>query len=583
MLAVAALSAGCAIVLWLRRHRPERPLALQLIAGCLLLTSISETGWAIDQAFGAETLAAIANITHLISNALVLAGAIQLMRMRIVKGDRAGLIDSGIVMLATFGVSWDLLTVPALNSDTGATRQLLIVPAPFVAALVVGVVIRIVLTGAMRNVSAWAFFTATVTLMVATLLSVTEGSIPASSELTLDALTAVAYVAAGAAGVHPSLRELLRPVGELDARMSYGRLVVLALALIALPLTMLSVWHNDTRDFPVVMLSSALCVGLIIWRLALLLTEREHSWRELQRRAKRESALAKISTGAVEAWSIDELLHRSSTILRDAMAPHTIDIHLTDPTLLPTPLTPSSPIEHTDATTVVALNLPTTLDPHEREFLTSAHNLIANAILRRAAEEKTRHQALHDMLTGLPNRLLFLDRLAHTLARDHRNNTTCTVFFIDLDGFKTINDTYGHAAGDQILMTTADRLTAICRKGDTAARFSGDEFVLLCDNTTAAEATRIGHRLIELLGQPVPLPPQETEGTASTIARVGASIGVAKAHPNDNPELILHRADAAMYEAKNSGKGRVVTAAATRTGDAEVVLNNAPHTLTTGN
>ncbi len=272
-----------------------------------------------------------------------------------------------------------------------------------------------------------------------------------------------------------------------------------------------------------------------------------------------------ISAGAVEAANVEELLDRSRSILREAIGATGVDVRLVDPTLLPPEPLPATEDQVTDAATVVALDLPPqrALDPLEQEFVSSARNLIANAVLRRAAEDKTRHQALHDMLTGLPNRLLFLDRLAHALARVGREQGSCAVLFIDLDGFKAVNDTYGHAAGDQILMATADRLTGVLRRGDTAARFSGDEFVILCERATGDEGLRVAERVIDLLGQPVPLPPRGTgsaTGSTTGTATVGASIGVAEARPGDDPELVLRLADTAMYQAEAAGKGTVVRA-----------------------
>src|SRR5206468_12588870 len=117
--------------------------------------------------------------------------------------------------------------------------------------------------------------------------------------------------------------------------------------------------------------------------------------------------------------------------------------------------------------------------------------------------EHIRHQAFHDALTGLPNRTLVLDRAEHMLARAHREDLAVGALFIDLDGFKEINDTLGHAAGDQFLQSVAHRLSATIRESDTLARLGGDEFVVLVEGNSDASAPEIlSARLLDVLSEP---------------------------------------------------------------------------------
>jgi len=157
------------------------------------------------------------------------------------------------------------------------------------------------------------------------------------------------------------------------------------------------------------------------------------------------------------------------------------------------------------------------------------------------------HQALHDTLTGLPNRALFLDRLEHALARAVRGGSEVAVLFLDLDRFKTVNDSLGHAAGDRLLCTVAQRISTCMRAADTAARLGGDEFaVLLEDLVSTHEAVRVAERIIGELEAPI--------AVAGREVFVGASIGVATgAYGADD---LLSHADVAMYRAKAQGKGR---------------------------
>jgi diguanylate cyclase (GGDEF)-like protein len=167
--------------------------------------------------------------------------------------------------------------------------------------------------------------------------------------------------------------------------------------------------------------------------------------------------------------------------------------------------------------------------------------------LRRDAEELA-HRALHDALTELPNRVLLADRLEVALARLSRSPTRLAVTFLDLDGFKQINDRCGHEIGDRVLMTVADRLRRVLRPSDTLARFGGDEFTVLSEDLADERAaTEIADRLARAVGEPVAL-------DNGSDMRLRASIGIAlAAGPDDSPETLIREADVAMYRAKRLG------------------------------
>ncbi len=170
--------------------------------------------------------------------------------------------------------------------------------------------------------------------------------------------------------------------------------------------------------------------------------------------------------------------------------------------------------------------------------------------------EQLERQATHDSLTGLPNRLLFRDRLER--AREHglRHRISFALMMMDLDGFKQVNDTHGHESGDALLATMGARLRAALRAADTVSRMGGDEFaVLLPGPISARNATRVAAKLLELVELPVELPGLELH--------VSASIGVALFPQHDGgPQGLLSQADRAMYAAKEAGKGRVELAKA---------------------
>ena len=194
------------------------------------------------------------------------------------------------------------------------------------------------------------------------------------------------------------------------------------------------------------------------------------------------------------------------------------------------------------------------LDPRE---LSAAQTLadVASAYLLHAQAreqvteeaERLRHSSLHDPLTGLANRVLLQERLEHAAARAARTSNASAVLFIDLDRFKRVNDTYGHVAGDQVLMAVARRLLAALRPGDTLARVGGDEFVLLCENLTSSnDVDVVATRIAEALAAPFAI--------AGAELSITASVGVAFAGPESSitPDL-LEDADTAMYQAKRHG------------------------------
>jgi diguanylate cyclase (GGDEF)-like protein len=178
--------------------------------------------------------------------------------------------------------------------------------------------------------------------------------------------------------------------------------------------------------------------------------------------------------------------------------------------------------------------------------------------VRQALETEARlhHQAHHDALTGLPNRVLLLDRIEQAMERVGRHGHSLGLLFTDLDGFKAINDSLGHDAGDRVLVEVANRLSAELRDCDTLARLGGDEFVILAEAGTATEARAalggIAERVIETVARPL----EEESGSP----RLGTSVGIVHyALPEAgsvSAEQLLREADAAMYEAKRTGRNR---------------------------
>ena len=175
--------------------------------------------------------------------------------------------------------------------------------------------------------------------------------------------------------------------------------------------------------------------------------------------------------------------------------------------------------------------------------------MISDVTERKRTETELKRRALFDDVTGLPNRTLLHDRLQQAAHRRHHSETGVAVFFIDVDNFKAVNDSYGHETGDAVLRHVAERLGTVVREGDTLARFAGDEFVMVClDVDGELEASALAERLLEAVAQPV-----EVAGTSITV---NASVGVSlQSVPGDAAQMVRD-ADAAMLQAKRRGRGR---------------------------
>jgi len=181
-------------------------------------------------------------------------------------------------------------------------------------------------------------------------------------------------------------------------------------------------------------------------------------------------------------------------------------------------------------------------------FLDALANVLADAMHSRDVQGRMRHLALHDELTDLPNRTLFLDRVGHALLRTDRDPRPSAVFVVDLDHFKLVNDGLGHEAGDELLRKVAPRLSGAIRKQDTLARLGGDEFAVLCEQIPSeAAATRIASKMASALEEPI--------GLGADEHVISASIGIAISSPGSCAADLLRDADSAMFQAKQAGRG----------------------------
>jgi diguanylate cyclase (GGDEF)-like protein/PAS domain S-box-containing protein len=169
---------------------------------------------------------------------------------------------------------------------------------------------------------------------------------------------------------------------------------------------------------------------------------------------------------------------------------------------------------------------------------------------RKLVEARLLHMAQFDMLTGLPNRALFMDRLTSTAVRAKRSGSAFAVLFLDLDGFKKVNDTMGHHSGDELLQKFGERLSELVRKSDTVARFGGDEFTIILEGLLhpQADACAVADKILTAMRVPFDL----ADGQATVTTSIGVAV---ETSGESNIEELLRHADDAMYRAKSSGKG----------------------------
>jgi diguanylate cyclase (GGDEF)-like protein/PAS domain S-box-containing protein len=212
-----------------------------------------------------------------------------------------------------------------------------------------------------------------------------------------------------------------------------------------------------------------------------------------------------------------------------------------------------APFDHHAGTRWISINAVPQTDEAGRPFglIATLQDVTAETEAReelRSAQDRLWHMANHDQLTGLPNRSLLMDRIEGAIARHRRDGHGVAILYCDLDGFKSVNDDHGHAAGDQVLVEVAQRLVESTRETDTVCRFGGDEFLVLVESFGGAEEVdAVAQRVVDRVAEPLDTVPG---------AQVGITIGVSLAEGQLSTGALLARADNAMYRAKAHGKGR---------------------------
>ena len=526
------------IVLGVRWHRPASKHPWWLLLAALALLTVANL--ATYPAWSTPTAAVVADYIAMLAFPLIGVAALALARLQAPGGDRESAIDGAIVMVAMATVLAGTVYRPDVFADdvTMAARLLNTVIAPLMMAAVAAATFRLLFVGSVRIVSAWFVVGAAAAGLFGNTmraLLTAEGTYERGTWS--DVFILLAYAAIGLASLHPSSPQLTQEAAPRHRRFTHARLAVLGAALLAAPVTLAIRDTGDAWSVPVI--ASAVLSALVLWRLSGLVVERERTRRALHERVERQEALAEMGRQAIDDPDLERLTADAVDRCRDLLDLDRCRVG-------------QAPTHEEDG--VVALRIAEDgrmlvaerAGPWSDEdvaFLQAVANVLAGAIEREATHELIRRQAVQDALTGLPNRLALFDRLEQALAAHQRTREPLAVMFLDLDGFKRINDEYGHHAGDLLLIEVADRLAATVRTSDTVGRLAGDEFVVISERTDLEQASHVADRILAVLAEPVDV--------GGVRIHIGASIGiVVSVNAMLDAEHLLAQADHAMYTAK---------------------------------
>ena len=548
---------------WLRQGAAG--LAGVLIAVGLTLSSLGDLLWMVLKWLGHEPDVSVADVPYLAGYVALGLGLTVLARAARQSGRQRidGWIDAAVVFVAALLLMWHLSiaeTVADASVSLGTRAVWAMYPA--LDAALVALVFRLV-GGGRRDGSAVMLAAGAVCWLVSDLGFLVR---PDASGL-LDAgwMLGAVFLAAAVRGIGRT-RSTTAATAPRDG---IGRLAVSLGALLVPGSLELFNDLNDRPESPRALYTATFALVVLVFSRTVRLLQAEARARDMVRsQARHSAALAAHSSDAVVVVDRSGRLRSDATRLACLLGSASAgDGGLAD-LMTSTGVRPDEArvvFERALAAggSVVSAELPRqvdgqelwlgvrlvdlTDDPDVRGVVVHATDITE----RKRAEQTLAHQAFHDGLTGLANRALFADRVEQALRHNARRGDTAAVVFIDLDGFKEVNDALGHQAGDVLLQQVAGRLQATVRTGDTLARLGGDEFAILVEQITGAdEARAAGDRVLAALGGPVRI--------GNQVVSVSGSVGVSISDGEATRDSLVRDADIAMYAAKSAGRGRVV-------------------------
>jgi diguanylate cyclase (GGDEF)-like protein/PAS domain S-box-containing protein len=583
LFAAISLTVPIALLWGVALHRPpERLPWLALVAGTVLYSTANVPWYLYPKIVGRPlSFPSMADAVYIMAYGFLLIGLIALVRSRS-RGDRGGLIDALIVTLGLSVFWWSLVIAPYVEvSGLTMAQRVVSISYPLADVALVGVVVVLIIARGTRGPAFWLLLGSLVAQTVADTAyaqALLHGTFAFGTPLFLGWL--VAYPLLGAAALHPSMQRLAQPATGPDSA-SRLRLVLMATAALV-PTVILGISRIPEGDLDGVFIAAIAGVAFLaaMNRLRMLMVDvsefrrAESALRESEARyralVERVPAVTYVADPGPEgAWryvspQIEQLLGFSP---KDWVADPTLwarrihpddrervvtrEMHLAqaatdrEPSAYPA-LAAEYRMLARDGR-VVWVRDEAFFVPDEEGVPATLRGILVDITERKSLEEELSRQAFMDSLTGLPNRALFHDRLEQALARAGRDDTRLAVLILDLNSFKSVNDSLGHLAGDRILRELADRLRGCVRGSDTAARLGGDEFAVLLEGANAPDAAAIAGRILTSLAMPFVVEGRELF--------LDGSVGIAEAHGPMTMDEVLRDADAAMYAAKLKGKG----------------------------
>ncbi|HKT04666.1 MAG TPA: EAL domain-containing protein [Rugosimonospora sp.] len=545
-----SLSVVLALLVGARRSAAPARLPWYLFAAGQFCYSVGDVTWnAIDAHLGYVPSPSLVDAAYLGYYPPVAAGLVLLARRRSRRGQWAALLDALTAGTALGLLAWVLIrpSVVAAGVSLASGAVNLAYPAGDLALLVL--TLRLAIGPGRRSRAFQLLVTSMLLTSVADLVYLAlsirgnyNGGAPT------DCAWLLGYATFGCAALHPSMRQLGEQAAAPDQpALSPRRMALLAgSGLFAPAVLVFGPALGEPTDVASFTVGATLLYLLLLSRLVGVVRRQE-------RAIRRERVLHEAGRRLVSAASLDEVREAAVQAAAELAGPG-FRAELT-----------GAPLGDTDAGFAVPLMIQ---DEYRGTILVDgpyppglgaqaglaalatdvalAQEAVLQHLRRQRSEDELRVLALHDTLTGLANRALFVDRLQHALDRRRAGGPDLAVLFIDLDDFKTVNDSLGHQAGDELLVAVAHRLRGTLRVADTAARFGGDEFAVLLDGTTGPQASQLAQAILRGFDAPF------TTGGREVFVRV--SVGVATADWRvSGPETLLRNADVAMYRAKSAG------------------------------
>ncbi len=579
---VIGFSAVIAIVVGVRIHKPATRLAWYLIAaGQAFFVAGDVLSYNYPAFFGGPLpYPSVADALYLAGvYPCTVAGLLLLIHRRNPGRDWASLTDAMIVTIGFALLSWVFLISPYdLDETLHLGTKLVSMAYPLGDILLLGVAVRMAVGGGRRDSAYYMMVGAIAAVLVTDSIYgwiQLHGSYSPGDPL--DGGWILYYVLFGAAALHPSMRTV-SDAATKSPRVTRGRIIGISVAALIAPIVeMLKTSRGDSDAIVIGAATIVMFMLVVVRMIGLVRAEdkaamRESALRESVVRTASEVRLAALVEHSSEMFLLlasDTTVEYASPAVRDVLGYDVADfigrrfvdaVPEADRALVDSALrgllgrtsAPSEGLEfrirHRDGRLLHTDCLFTNLLTHP-----AVSGIVVNLrdiTERKQFEDQLTYQALHDPMTGLANRALFQDRVVHALSRrSDQPNHGVAMLFLDLDDFKSINDTFGHDGGDRVLQTISARLRSALRESDTAARLGGDEFaVLLEDVANETGASEIVARLLELISAPLSIDGREVS--------VDCSIGIAVVDPigdtEPTVEELLRNADAAMYQAKTA-------------------------------